>query len=113
MPQYGIFVYSPAPADPMEISEEYLAALEIYPAQVAELGGSSDIGFAFQPSTKAVSVRGDVVTDGPFLEAKEVIAGYYVLDAPDFETALAIAKLNPATKDGGVEVRQLFEPPAE
>jgi hypothetical protein len=113
MPQYGIFVYSPAPADPNEISEEYLAALEAYPAQVAELGGKSDIGFAFQPSTQAVSIRGEVVTDGPFLEAKEVVAGYYVLDAPDLETALAIAKLNPATKDGGVEVRQLFEPPAE
>jgi hypothetical protein len=42
-------------------------------------------------------VRGDVVTDGPFIEAKEVVAGFYVLEAPDLDVALRIAKLNPAT----------------
>jgi len=40
-------------------------------------------------------------------------AGFYVLEAPDLETALRIAALNPATRDGGVEVRPLFVPPAE
>jgi len=60
-----------------------------------------------------LSIRGDVVTDGPFTEAKEVVAGVFVLEAPDLDTALRIAKLNPATRDGGVEVRPLFVPPAE
>ncbi|HEX6872557.1 MAG TPA: YciI family protein, partial [Micromonosporaceae bacterium] len=70
-------------------------------------------GFALQPSTTATAIRGDVVTDGPFIEAKEVVAGFFVLEAPDLDVALQIAKLNPATRDGGVEVRPLFVPPAE
>ena len=113
MAQYAVLVYSPAPADPMSITPDYLALLERYPAQVEELGGTATIGFALQPSTTATSIRGDVVTDGPFIEAKEVVAGFFILEAPDFDVALQIAKLNPATIDGGVEVRPLFTPPSE
>jgi hypothetical protein len=113
MPQYAVLIYSPAPADPMSISPEYIERLERYPAQVEELGGRAVTGYALQPSTTATSIRGDVVTDGPFIEAKEVVAGFFILEAPDLDTALAIAKLNPATLEGGVEVRPLFEPPAE
>jgi hypothetical protein len=113
MPQYAVLIYSPAPADPMSISPEYAEGLERYPAQITDLGGAAVTGFALQPSTTATSIRGDVVTDGPFIEAKEVVAGFFILEAPDLETAVAIAKLNPATIDGGVEVRPLFNPPAE
>ncbi|BCB75915.1 hypothetical protein GCM10022251_54970 [Phytohabitans flavus] len=113
MPQYAILIHSPAPADPMTITPEYLEQLDRYPAQVTELGGNIVTGFALEPSTRATSIRGDVVTDGPFIEAKEVVAGFFILEAPDYDTAVAIAKLNPATIDGGVEVRPLFFPPAE
>ncbi|GAA1770838.1 YciI family protein [Luedemannella helvata] len=112
MPQYGVLIFSPAPADPMAISQEYIDRLETYPAQVEQLGGKAVTGFALQPSTTATSIRGDVVTDGPFIEAKEVVAGFFVLEAPSLEVAIEIAKLNPATIEGGVEVRPLFEPPA-
>jgi hypothetical protein len=114
MPQYAVLVYMPAPADPMKISLDYAAALERYPAQVEELGGRGVAGYALQPSTTATAVRGDLVTDGPFIEAKEVIGGFFILEAPDLDVALKIAKLNPVYLDGGgVEVRPLFEPPAE
>lgn len=112
MAQYAVLVYSPAPADPMEITPDYLALLDRYPAQVEELGGQIITGFALQPSTTATAIRGDLVTDGPFIEAKEVVAGFFILEAPDLDVALKIAKLNPATIDGGVEVRPLFTPPA-
>jgi hypothetical protein len=113
VPQYAVLIYSPAPADPMEITPEYLELLDRYPGQVEELGGKIVTGFALQPSTTARSVRGSRVTDGPFAEAKEVVAGVFILEAPDPHTALQIAKLNPATRDGGVEVRPLFIPPDE
>jgi hypothetical protein len=108
MPQYAILIYSPAPADPMELTPDYVELLDRYPAQVEELGGRILTGFGLQPSTTATSIRGDVVTDGPFVEAKEVVAGFFVLEAPDLDVALRIAKLNPATRDGGVEVRPLL-----
>ena len=111
MPQYGILVFSPGPADPMALTPEYVAALERYPAQVEELGGKAVTGFAFEPSTVATAVRGDEVRDGTFHDTREVVAGFFVLEAPDLDVALRIAKLNPATRDGGVEVRPLFTPP--
>jgi len=112
VPDYAVLIYSPQPADPMELTPDYVALLDAYPGQVVELGGRIVTGFGLAPSTTATSVRGDIVTDGPFIEAKEVVAGFFVLQAPDHETAVRIAKLNPATRAGGVEVRPLFVPPA-
>jgi hypothetical protein len=114
MTQYGILVYGLAPADPMEIPAEYAKALESYGAQVEAAGAGHVTGYALQPSTMATSVRGDVVTDGPFIEAKEVVAGFFIIEAPNLDVALEVAKLNPATQHGGgVEVRPLFTPPEE
>ena len=51
---------------------------------------------------------GDIVTDGPFLDSKEGVAGMYIIEAPDLEAALVIARTNPVVReDGGVEVRPL------
>lgn len=89
----------------MDLTPDYIALLDRYPAQVSELGGQIVTGFALQPSTTATAVRGDTVTDGPFIEAKETVAGFFILDAPDLDVAPRIVRLNPATRDGGVEVR--------
>jgi hypothetical protein len=113
MPQYGILLFSPAPADPMAVSPEYLAALEEYPAHMDRLGVKPVTGFAFQPSTAAKSVSGGAVKDGTFFDSDLVVAGYFVVEAPNMEAAVEIGRLNPATMEGGVEVRPLFEPPAE
>ena len=121
MPQYGFLVYSPAPADPMALTPDHLELLDRYPAQVKELRGkilggsyfSGQRGFAFDPSTTATAIRGDTVRSGPLVESDLVVAGFFVLAAPDLDVAVRVAKLHPATRDGGVEVRPLFVPPAE
>ena len=62
--------------------------------------------YALTPRDMATSVRADAITDGPFLDSKEVVAGFYVIEAPDLDAALAIARTNPVVRDGGgVEVR--------
>jgi hypothetical protein len=54
----------------------------------------------------ATSIRENSITDGPYVEAKELVAGFYVIEAPDLDAALAIAGTNPAIREGGgVEVR--------
>jgi hypothetical protein len=113
MAQYAVFLYSPAPADPIDTPPEEVEAHNRYGTQVEDLGGKILSGYALQPSTSAVSVRGDVVTDGPFVESKEVLAGFFILEAADLDQAREIGKLCPATARGGVEVRPLFELPAE
>jgi hypothetical protein len=64
-------------------------------------------GQALQASGTATSIRDGVVTDGPFVESKEALGGYYVIEADDLDQALAIAKAVPAPF-GGVEVRPIM-----
>lgn len=71
------------------------------------------------PTTTATAVRGKnvapeyspgdeaEVTDGPFVETKEALGGYYLVDVPDLDAALAVARQVPAPA-GGVEVRPLY-----
>ncbi len=71
--------------------------------------GQIRAGDGLKPTTTAttVRVRNDkrVVTDGPFAETKEQLAGFYVIDAKDLDEAIAIAARIPAAKIGSVEIR--------
>jgi hypothetical protein len=57
-------------------------------------------------SDSATSIRKSI--DGTFAETKEVLAGYYLIEAADLDEALAVAKQVPAPY-GGLEVRPLIE----
>ncbi len=66
-----------------------------------------------QPAATAVIVRlregKPLVTDGPFIETREQIAGYFLIDAKDFNEAISIAARVPEARIGAVEVRPLIE----
>lgn len=51
-------------------------------------------------------------TDGPFVETKEHLGGYYVVDVTDLDRALEVAAQIPSARTGGIEVRPLLEMPA-
>jgi len=110
MAQYMILIYGDeadyADAGP-ETWTESLRAHNAFMEQVVQQGGKILAGEALQPSMATTSVRGDAVTDGPFLETKEALGGYYVVDAGDLDQALAFAKLCPA--GSGVEVRPIMD----
>jgi hypothetical protein len=56
--------------------------------------------------------QGQVVVDGPYVEAKEIVGGYFLIVAPDLAQALEIGKLCPILdNDGTVEVRPLQQSP--
>jgi hypothetical protein len=61
-----------------------------------------------------VRVRGGerLLTDGPFADTKEHLIGFYVIDVPDLDTALAWAAKVPNVRTGSVEVRPVM-PDAE
>jgi hypothetical protein len=75
---------------------------------VGELGGQLLGGEELNSVTTATSIRAGVTTDGPFVETKETLGGYYLVEARDLDHALAIAKLCPAPS-GGVEVRPIID----
>jgi len=68
---------------------------------------------ALQPIDTAATVRvrgGKVsVTDGPFAETKEQLAGFYLIDARDLNDAIQIAAKIPPAREGSVEVRPVRE----
>jgi hypothetical protein len=61
-----------------------------------------------QPTKAAKTVRKEVVLDGPFAETKEQLAGYFLLEVPDIETALSWAKRHPTVGYGSIEVRPIW-----
>jgi hypothetical protein len=81
----------------------------------AELAGPAVVGGAELDETRtARSIRSDAagrqaVTDGPFAETKEVLGGYYVLEADHLDAAVELARHLPeaSAPHGGVEVRPL------
>lgn len=50
-----------------------------------------------------------LITDGPFAETHEQLGGYYMVDVPNLDEALAIAKRIPGARWGTVEVRPIME----
>ena len=111
MPQYMVLIYEDeaqyATATP-ELMGEILQEHNRFAAQVEERGAKILGGAALQPTSTATSLRGgSEVTDGPFVETKEALGGYYLVEAPDLDAALAIGRMTPA-RFGGVEVRPVM-----
>jgi hypothetical protein len=103
MIQYAVLIFERTKDLPAEV----LQAHAELPGRIAADGGRVVAGLALHPGETATAVRGDLITDGPFIETKEDLAGVYVLQARDLDHALALAAMTPVV-DGGVEVRPLL-----
>ena len=111
MAQYLILIYEDesqyATATP-EVLGEVMQAHNDFAVQVEATGVKLLGGNALQSTGTATSIRGgSEVTDGPFVETKEALGGYYLIEAPDLDAAIGIAKQVPA-RFGGVEVRPIM-----
>ena len=66
-----------------------------------------------RPTSLSTTVRvrdeGLVVSDGPFAETKEQIAGFYIIECEDLDEAIEIASRNPGARYGTIEVRPVWE----
>jgi hypothetical protein len=74
--------------------------------------GHFKAGDGLQPTTTATTVRvrdgKTLTTDGPFAETREQLGGYYLVEAKDLDTALAIAARIPGATTGSIEVRPVM-----
>ena len=98
MSEAGIF-----PEDP-----GLMAGMAAFHEDLAKAGVLLDAA-GLQPSAKGWRVRHGsgrpVVVDGPFAETKEMLAGFYLIDAPDLNAAIQIAAGIPPARHGSIEVR--------
>ena len=104
MARYAVLIFEAA----TELPPEVLEAHGNLPGRIAERGGRVVAGLGLEPNETATAIRGDLVTDGPFVETKEALLGVYVLEARDLDHALALAAMTPIV-EGGVEVRPLVD----
>ncbi|HEY0674172.1 MAG TPA: YciI family protein [Longimicrobiales bacterium] len=92
-------------------TEQELADMAKYNEQLVKAGVML-AGEGLQASSKGAKVRFDgakrIVTDGPFTEAKELIAGFWLIQVKSKEEAIEWAKRIPFT-EGEIELRQVFE----
>ena len=108
MPRFMMFMY------PVISDEEYaegpsledVEAMTRYNEELTKAGALL-AGDGLHPEASRVSSAG--VTDGPFSEAKELVGGYWIIQAKDREEAVEWATRVPLSGRSFVEVRQIYE----
>ncbi len=105
MAQYAVLIYANDSAHAPEATAEDTASCDEHADELV-VANSMLVAYALTPRDMATSLRADSITDGPFIDSKEIVAGFYIIEAPDLDAALAIAGTNPVIREGGgVEVR--------
>jgi hypothetical protein len=113
MPQYMLLIYNPVEGrvPPEDMEQMHLRWADF--TQSLKDAGLFVGGDALQGVDVATTVRerdGQVqITDGPFAETKEFLAGYYLLEAPDLDTVLERAGHAPNVGRGSLEVRPIWD----
>ena len=105
-----LFVYRGAPETVAKMTaeevEQHMRRWENWIAEGMQKGWMLDPGDALKPEGRVVGAK--VVTDGPFVESKEVVGGFSIVQAETLDDAARLAKGCPSVEVGGrVEVRPL------
>jgi hypothetical protein len=116
--RYLLLIYTPEAdeAPPDDVAAASHAAYAEFTRDVKERG-LFQAGEALTPTSTATTVRvvnGETVTtDGPFAETKEALGGFYLIEARDLDEAIETAAKIPAAREGSIEVRPIWELPAD
>jgi hypothetical protein len=110
--RYALLIYT-GPDTGAGLSEDEQAAVT---AEYMEIRSDPRVfdGAELHPGESASTVRvpngKPLITDGPFAETKEILGGYFLVEADDLDGALELAARVPAARMGGsVEVRPIVE----
>jgi hypothetical protein len=97
---------------PKDVQDRYMGEYGAFTESIKKSGqlvGANQL----QPTHTATVVRsrnGKVsTTDGPFMETKEQLGGYYLIEAKDLNDAIQVASRIPSAKVGSIEVRPIVE----
>ncbi len=116
--KYMLLLASDPTAGPTYDSDEFAAEMKEWFAYSNALveAGAMVSGEPLQGPDTATTVQvrdGErIVTDGPFIESKEVLGGFYVIDVPDLDAAIDWAAKIPNSYYGTIEVRPVMDLPA-
>jgi hypothetical protein len=92
--------------------KQAMAGYRDFREQIKSSGNYID-GSQLQPASAATTVRvregRRLITDGPFAETREQLAGYFLVDARNLDEAISLAARLPGAQTGTIEVRPLAE----
>jgi hypothetical protein len=104
-----VLIYSNEAEGNPEDFEKMMPEYGAYSAMLGSMPGQPNLTEALQPSSTATTIRvrngKTVLTDGPFVESKEQIGGFYLIDAANLDDAIALAAKCPGAKYGALELR--------
>jgi hypothetical protein len=112
--QYLLMAYVDEAGWPKMSKSEQEQGIAAYAAYGEALKSSGVIKGSnrLQPSSVATTVRNtngkSQVLDGPYVDSKEQLGGYFLIDVPDLDAALSWASRCPASQHGVVEVRPIW-----
>src|SRR5215470_6098138 len=113
--KYALLIYSneaAAKGASKPDTDKMLAAYGAY-TEAMQKAGIMLSGQRLQPSSAASTVRvvdgKSEVLDGPYADTKEQLGGFYLIDVPDLDAALAWAARCPGASRGRIEVRPLWQ----
>jgi hypothetical protein len=110
--QYLLLINDEESDDRVDLMPEYMA----YTQALSDAGALVDAN-QLQPAGTATTVRvrkGEtLVTDGPFIETKETLGGYYLIDVETLDEALEWAAKIPSARFGHIEIRPVVMRQAE
>jgi hypothetical protein len=117
MPQYLIAGYLPDDFDPSTVDEAMGREIHALNKEMIA-AGVRIFACGISPASSAKTLRaqpdgGVLITDGPYLETKEHIGGFWILECADMDQAMAWARKGMVATRGRGEVRELFFNPAE
>jgi hypothetical protein len=120
--RYALLIIDPETANPSpggpdpEVAAQVMADYTAYSQMLRDRGAFLG-GEALQPNPTATTVRvvdgQTITTDGPFIEAKEALGGFYLVEASGIDEAVELAAACPGARMGAIEVRPVFEFPAD
>ena len=95
-----------------EQQQQGAAAYKAY-TEALQKSGALKGSNRLQPTSTATTVRNEngkaQVLDGPYADSKEQLGGYYLIEAPDLDAAIAWANRCPGAGHGTIEVRPVWE----
>ena len=114
--KYALLVYeNEAPFGDRKSSPAVQSLVGRHKAFGEELGDRRLGGMGLMGASSATTVRtaadgSKTIHDGPFAETKEQLGGFYLIEAPDLDAAIAIARKVPLHGEGSIEVRPVMGP---
>ena len=111
MPKYVLLMYQPVERPPVADWAAEQARWQSYHQELASSGLLlANEGLSGPDAATTVRTRGGrpEITDGPFAETKEYLAGFFLIEASDLDTALEWAGRIPSAEYGSVEVRPVW-----